>query len=98
LITICKSCGQPVFTADDSILPRVKRRILNAVRRCPGIDAERLRGVVWADDPNGGPECRHALYVHINQLNKRIAPLGIVVRAERGGSTGYRIHSVKQKQ
>jgi hypothetical protein len=76
-------------------LPPIKRRILDAVRHHPGIDAERLRGVIWADDPNGGPECRHALYVHINQLNKRIAPLGIVVRAAKGGSTGYRVQSVK---
>jgi len=85
--TICPHCGQPVVSTGLT-LPPTKRRILDAVRQRPGVDAERLRTLVWQDDPNGGPECRHTLYVHINQLNCRLAVLGIAVR---GGSAGYRI-------
>jgi len=92
--TICARCGQPIVPAGPT-LPPTKRRILDAVQRHPGINAERLRDLVWQDDPGGGPECRHTLYVHVNQLNRRLAPAGIAVRAARGGSAGYRIVSVR---
>lgn len=93
--TICPQCGQPIVPAG-LILPPIKARILEAVHHRPGIGAEELRGIVWADDPNGGPEDRKVLHVHICQLNKLIAPLGIAVRARKGGSTGYRIQDANQ--
>jgi hypothetical protein len=40
---------------------------------------------VWADDPNGGPEDRKCLHVHVSQLNHLLAPLGIMVRSQGGG-------------
>jgi hypothetical protein len=46
----CPCCGQPVVP-ETLPLPPVKRRILEAVRRHPGISAEGLRAGVWADDP-----------------------------------------------
>jgi DNA-binding response OmpR family regulator len=69
-------------------LPRTKRAILNIVQRRPGISAEELRNLVWADDPAGGPEDRKTIHVHVSQLNKRLAVFGIAVR---GGTGGYRI-------
>jgi hypothetical protein len=89
---ICSYCGQPLIPTDLG-LPPIKRRILDAVQRCPGIGAEDLRAVVWADDPNGGPESRKVLHVHIHQLNQRLASLGVVVRAPKGAGAGYRIRS-----
>jgi hypothetical protein len=73
-------------------LPPVKQRILDAVRQQPGIGAEDLRAIVWADDPAGGPEDRKVLHVHIHQLNQKIAALGIAVRGSR--SNGYRLQPV----
>jgi hypothetical protein len=61
------------------------------VRRRPGVSADTLREIVWADDPNGGPEDRKVLHVHIHQLNRLLAPCGIVVRAPFGVGAGYRI-------
>jgi hypothetical protein len=78
-------------------LPPIKQRIFNAVQRRPGISAENLRAAVWAADPNGGPECRHSIYVHIFQLNRLLAPLGIAVRAPFGAGTGYRIIRRKEQ-
>jgi hypothetical protein len=54
------------------VLPPIKRRILDAVQRRPGINSEALRGVIWATDPNGGPENPKVLHVHVHQLNSAV--------------------------
>jgi hypothetical protein len=84
----CPCCGQAVVPSGLK-LPKLKQRIFDVVQRHPGIDGEGLRTLVWAEDPNGGPTCTTAIYVHINQLNRLLTPHGIVVRGSRGG--GYRI-------
>jgi hypothetical protein len=83
-IACCPSCGRPL-----PALPRVKQRIFDLVGRYPGIAAERLRELVWADDPNGGPENRKLIRVHVHQLNRMLAPFGVRVRGSI--SYGYRI-------
>jgi hypothetical protein len=89
--TPCPHCGAPIIPAGLR-LPPTKARIFEAVRHRPGIAAEDLRAIVWAHDPNGGPECRHTIYAHIAQLNKLLAAYGIAVRAPKGAGAGYRIH------
>ena len=91
---ICPTCGQSVVPAGLT-LPPIKQRILEAVRRRPGIDAETLRSLVWADDPSGGPENPKVLHVHISQLNRLLAASGAVVRGSR--SAGYRLQRVDSK-
>src|SRR5262245_18455467 len=61
---ICQACSQPIVPPVPD-LPPIKRRILEIVRRRPGISAEELRSLVW-DDPSSGPECRHTIFVHIS--------------------------------
>jgi hypothetical protein len=85
----CPSCG--AIVPPKIALSRTGRRIFDAVKAHPGILAENLRDIVWADDPSGGPESRHAIYAHVFILNKRLAAHGLAVRAERGGPAGYRI-------
>jgi hypothetical protein len=86
-IECCPTCGQPKLTGD-LLLPPVKRRIVEIVRRRPGISAEELRTLVWSG-PDGGPENPKCLHVHVFQLNKMLAPLGLVVRGS--GSGGYQM-------
>ena len=86
----CPRCGQPIVPEGLS-LPPIKRRILDAVQRCPGISAGELRDVVWAADPSGGPEDPKVLHVHVSQLNSRLAPFGVMVRAPKGAGAGYRV-------
>jgi len=90
---LCPCCGQPIVPAGLA-LPPTKQRILDTVRRRPGVTAEELREIVWADDPAGGPEDRKVLYVHVHQLNRLIAPLGVAVR---GGTGGYRVTPLNQR-
>ena len=86
---ICEKCGQPIAPMTLR-LPPIKQRIYEAVQRHPDISAEELRCLVWADDPNGGPEDRKCLHVHVAQLNVLLRSLGIMVRAQGGG---YRVRS-----
>jgi len=88
---ICEACGQPIVVPTElPPLTPIQQRIFDLVKQRPGLTAERLRSLVW-DDPSGGPECRHTIFVHISHLNNRLAPLGIVVRSEGGG---YQIRGV----
>ena len=80
-----------IISAEEFQLPPIKRRIFDAVAKSPGISAERLREIVWADDPNGGPEDRKCLHVHVHQLNKLLLPFGLMVRAPFGFS-GHGVH------
>jgi hypothetical protein len=66
-------------------LPSTKQKILDVVRKRPGISAEELRCAVWADDPDGGPEDRKVLHVLVAELNTLLRPLGIMVRSQGGG-------------
>jgi hypothetical protein len=86
----CPKCGQPLVPSD-LILPPIKTRILELVRQRPGIDAETLRTLVWANDPAGGPETLSNLHVHIHQINVRLASHGLAVRGSR--FYGYRVRS-----
>jgi DNA-binding SARP family transcriptional activator len=79
---------------DDLILPPIKRRIYDIVNRHHGISAERLRELVWIDDPSGGPEDRKTIHIHVHQLNRLLRPYGIEVRGSVSG--GYRVQSVRR--
>ena len=83
---ICEACGQPVLVRSElPPLTPIQQAIFDIVRKHPGVSAEQLRGLVWQHDPNGGPECRHTIFVHVSLLNKRLAPLGVTIRSQGGG-------------
>ena len=88
-MAVCAHCRQPIGRTGLYMAP-IKRRILDAMRRHPNIAADALRSIVWADDPNGGPLDPKVLHVHINQLNKLLAPYGYEISAGRSRS-GYRL-------
>ena len=90
---ICSRCGQPFLPP--LALPPMKRKILDAVRRQPGIDAENLRIAVWTG-PDGGPEDPKVLHVHIHQLNRLLAPFEIRVRGSR--TYGYRLQTIETRR
>jgi hypothetical protein len=50
-----------------------------------------LRDIIWANDPNGGPEDPKTLHVHVHQLNKLLAPHRMCVRANKGAGATYRL-------
>jgi hypothetical protein len=54
--------------------------------------ATHLRCGTAATDPNGGPEDRKVLHVHVHQLNRLLRPHGIRVRGSASG--GYRVVNI----
>jgi hypothetical protein len=88
---VCPCCGARSIPRG-LVLPPIKRRIFDAVQRRPGIGAEALRDRIWAADPNGGPEDRKVLHVHVHQLNRLLRPHGIRVRGSASG--GYRVVNI----
>jgi len=91
--SFCSECGQPLIPHNLIPLPPLKARIFDLVRRHPGINAETLRALVWASDPNGGPEDHKCLHVHICQTNKRLVPHGLRIYGSR--SFGYRLLPIR---
>jgi hypothetical protein len=87
----CPGYGRPQLDDDDDVhLTPIQARILDAVRRRPGIDAESLRCLVWPG-ADGGPESPSNLHVQVNRLNQKLAPYNIAVR----GSQFYGYREVK---
>jgi hypothetical protein len=81
---ICEACGQPVLIRSElPPLTPIQQAIFDIVRKRPGVSAERLRSLVWG--ASGGPESRSAIFVHVSGLNKRLAPLGVMIRSQGGG-------------
>jgi hypothetical protein len=90
---ICPRCGQPIIPSD-LVLPRVKRRIFELIRRRPGINADTVAALTWAEDPNGGRD-RKTVHVHIHQLNRwHLAQHGLQICGSCSG--GYRVQQVSR--
>ena len=90
-MNICPHCLQPIAPTGLH-LPPIKQKILDAVSRRP-MTAEQLRMVVW-DDPSGGPDDPKVIHVHVWQLNRLLAPHGIMVSAGKGAGAVYRIRRI----
>jgi len=83
----CPCCGQPI--PPDIHLSPIQRRIYELVKRFPGISRTDLTSRVYADDPTGGPDSDNVISVHAYQINRRLKPHGLILRAVRG--YGYHI-------
>ena len=98
---VCQCCGQSLprdflFVGSDIGLPvRGKQaQILDAVMKAGthGIDPDRLFDLLYADDPNGGPDVGNRIVsIHINALNKRLVKVGKRIKGQRGRDCYYRL-------
>lgn len=93
---VCKCCGQTLPTPYPKgvRLPKVQLAIFEAIRKAGkyGITRERVREVVYADDPDGGPEFDNVISVHVNRINKALSPAGLKIQSAVGrGNSCYRL-------
>jgi hypothetical protein len=87
----CPTCGQPLPRPSDELsaaFPIIQKRIFTLVERHGQISPEVLYAAIYGSDPNGGPG-RQGLAANVYYLNKRLAPHGLAVRANKRGSRGF---------
>lgn len=94
--TTCKCCGQTLPTPYPKgvRLPKVQLAIFEAIRKAGkhGIARARVREVVYADDPEGGPEFDNVISVHVQRINKALNPAGLKIQSSRGrGNSCYKL-------
>ncbi len=73
----CLCCGQIIPPA--IVLPPIRQRIYDAVRRRPRT-ADELRSIAWRDDPDCGPATWKTIYAHVYLLNRSLRQHGLAVR------------------
>ena len=91
-MSACPTCGQPIAPASvpelRAQLTPTQRRIFDIVSQAGrhGISTDALEDKLYSCHANGGPDAaRKTLHVHIALLNKRLAPFGKRIRANRSG-------------
>lgn len=97
-IRTCACCGHPL--PDDSVLGALtplQQRVFFAIKRAgsAGIQSTRVMDVVYAEDPNGGPENQNIIAVVAKQMNKRLARFGLVLRGRRGPGGYYTLEKLE---
>ena len=82
---ICPTCGQTI-PPRFQITGRVSRRLVEiVVKRRDGITRGELTALLYAEDPNGGPQSENIVSVLIHNINEQLAPQGYRIRGIRGG-------------
>lgn len=97
----CPTCGQtlPLKNRPEGVyLSRLQGQIWDTVQKAGvhGILSDRLYDLLYQNDPNGGPDSRHCLSVHVWHLNCKIRPIGWEVRAESTGSKSPREYKLRK--
>jgi hypothetical protein len=90
----CPHCGQPVADVPPEAvaLSPLRRRLVDLVRRRPGITVEGLAEALYADDPDGGPEDGvRAVRSVVRHANAALRPHGWRVARARVWGAGYRL-------
>lgn len=88
----CPACGA---VRDDRPFADVRmtdraRRLLSLVEARPGISSVELAGLIYAEDPDGGPDdFAQAIRNFVRQVNRKIRPRGWTVNSPPGPGAGY---------
>jgi hypothetical protein len=71
----------------------VRQRIVDLIANRPdGITRSELIDIVYADDPNGGPDNPNTICVLVHHANAELAPQGFrILPAWRGRGARYRL-------
>jgi len=100
--TVCPCCGQtlpPVGGPPGLELFGFYKVIFQAVTKAGefGIPADRLFQVMYGDRRDGGPDSgRRSMWVIICNLNRKLKPFGLAVRANPGGGPGARSYTLRK--
>lgn len=85
-MTVCPCCKRP-FPPSIAVQGRIRQRLVDLVAGRPdGITSSELMDLLYADDPNGGPENPVVVRSHVYQANKGLAQHGYTIKAHHPGS------------
>src|SRR4051812_23826435 len=99
-MSVCECCGYSAEKKDPAQVARMlrlspkERALYDALARRFGrwTSWQDLASVVYADDPNGGPDdAENSINVAIHYLKKKIAARGLVIDATFGSGGGRRM-------
>lgn len=94
---ICPKCKRP-FPPQFYVTGSVRPRMVNIIANRPdGVTRHELMSLLYADDPNGGPEWDNVISVLINKANKQLAPQGYRISpAWKGHGARYRLEKIDE--
>ena len=89
---VCPQCQRPLPPALPVHGP-VRQRIVDLIasRSDAGITRHELLDLVYANDPNGGPDTENVISVLVKKANNDLAPLGYCITATGGPGSRYHL-------
>lgn len=87
-VKCCPTCNRP-WAPDIQVGGQRRQGLLDYIIKHPeGVTTERLKGHVWADDADGGPDSRTIVAVMIRQINIKLEDQGEKIRVRGSGGPG----------
>jgi hypothetical protein len=91
---VCLHCGQQVRRL--IVGGTVRQRIVDVIASRPdGIDRESLIRIVYACDPNGGPDTPNTVSVIVHHANRVLRQQGYEITSAKGRGARYRLVQTK---
>lgn len=94
---ICPHCGHPIASSWASArLVGRQLQFFEIVDRAGqlGIDGRSLRTKLFAGDHDGGPVSVNIIAVMAAQINRKLRPWGVTIRAGRGKGEPYKLRTL----
>lgn len=96
---VCETCGHPVVGAEvETVLMGKQLRLFQIIDRAgaAGISSLNVMGVLYADEPDGGPLDTNIISAHAHAANKKLAPLGLRLSSRRGPWSLWRVMAIPE--
>jgi hypothetical protein len=89
---ICECCGHVVPPERLHVGGPIQTRIYELIAHRREIGTSEIIGIVYADDPNGGPNsAAKCVHVHINSINNIIRRHGMAIKSTMGRGAVYKL-------
>jgi len=96
MVELCPTCNRPVPEHTTERLSRTKELIYQFINRHPDCSASDVWNHIYGHDANGGPNTMNIVSVHVSQINKVIAPLGLKIKSTMGPGATYSVRKVSE--
>jgi hypothetical protein len=92
---VCPHCKRPWVRGLKVIGPK-RQAMLDYIASHPdGVTVPQIMDAIYADDPNGGAECRQVIPTMAFAINKQLKPIGYRVASTRGPGAIYTLVQIR---